>query len=495
MRTGAVVVLLLLMAVPVRAADPPPDLKALYEFGPAPGAAIPFAEEKRHSAMRLAALGFGARAGLARRSWEIGVMLERLSAPLSAIYRFGDLMLTEQGFTVLPPVLAETRQAFRLGLGQDRAASARRVLRIVEPERIVSAPPHWRDYLVRSWRTPAPPAAVLFPRTGPETTLWRQWLAEGWAHGTALGDDIFAADLDRLNRTFEGVVLWHRLHLADMVSAPGLTTTSTPPPRATSACCGSARQACGSTGGRPSISTQGHGVSPMAGTSDDRVPNAYWPEARHVFPVERFDAFLLWAAKLGASDISFQTGAPAFIEVDGRLARATGAALDGVALGTLCARIFDATGEGILRGGRAIDCSHAVAEARGVFRRFRCNLAPVQAAGGFAVNITLRVLPGAPPSFEELGIEDEIVEAWDLRRGLTLVTGVPGSGKSTLLAAGTRRLLEHGAGRIQSYEAPIEFVFDHIEGDGALMSSSEIPRHFQSFADGLRSSLRRRPPR
>ena len=229
------------------------------------------------------------------------------------------------------------------------------------------------------------------------------------------------------------------------------------------------------------------------GGTPSSLPDSYWPEAAHVFPVERLDAFLLWAAKRGASDISFQTGAPAFIEVDGRLARATGAALDGVALGVLCARIFDATGEGILRGGRAIDCSHAVAEARGVFRRFRCNLASVQAAGGFAVNITLRVLPGAPPSFEELGIEDEIVEAWDLRRGLTLVTGVPGSGKSTLLAAGTRRLLERGAGRIQSYEAPIEFVFDHIEGDGALMSSSEIPRHFQSFADGLRSSLRRRP--
>ena len=218
-----------------------------------------------------------------------------------------------------------------------------------------------------------------------------------------------------------------------------------------------------------------------------------WPEAAHVFPVDGLDAFLLWAARRGASDISFQTGAPALIEIDGRLARATRATLDGVALGALCARLFDATGDGILRGGRAIDCSHAVAEARGVFRRFRCNLAPVQAGGGFAVNITLRVLPGAPPSFEELGIEDEIVEAWDLRRGLTLVTGVPGSGKSTLLAAGTRRLLERGAGRIQSYEAPIEFVFDHIEADGALMSSSEIPRHFQSFADGLRSSLRRRP--
>ena len=70
---------------------------------------------------------------------------------------------------------------------------------------------------------------------------------------------------------------------------------------------------------------------------------------------------------------------------------------------------------------------------------------------------------------------------------------MPTWGKSTLLAAGTRRLLESGAGRVQSYEAPIEFVFAGIGGDGALMSSSEVPRHFPSFAEGLRASLRRRP--
>ena len=224
MRTAILAALCLILITPARAAEPPPDLAALYAISPKPGSAtVPFAEEKRHGAMRLAALGFGARAGLARRSWEIGAMLERLTGPLSAIYRFGDLMLNEHGFTVLPPVLAETRQAFRLGRGRARAASARLVLRIVTPERIVSAPPHWRDYLVRSWRAPEPPAAVLFPRGGPETALWRQWLAEGWRHGTTLGDDIFAADLDRLNRTFEGLVRWHRLHLAEMVSAPVLT--------------------------------------------------------------------------------------------------------------------------------------------------------------------------------------------------------------------------------------------------------------------------------
>ena len=221
---------------PVQAVDPPPDppadLDTLYEAAPPAGGVgagtpVPFGEEKRSAAMRLAALGFGAQAGLARRHWEIGVILERLSAPLSGIYRFADLMVTGHGFTVLPPVLAETRRAFRLGRGQARAASARLVLRIVEPERIVSAPPHWRDYLVRGWRTPARPAGVLFPRSGPETARWRRWLAEGWAHGTTLGDAIFAADLDRLNRTFEGIVRWHRLHLAAMVSAPGLTVAHT----------------------------------------------------------------------------------------------------------------------------------------------------------------------------------------------------------------------------------------------------------------------------
>ena len=220
---------------------------------------------------------------------------------------------------------------------------------------------------------------------------------------------------------------------------------------------------------------------------------AYWPDAEHGFPAEKLDDFLLWAGAQGASDIAFQTGSPAFVEIDGRLARATRAALDGAVMGRLCERLHDATGEGLLRAGRAIDCSHTVVLGRGLSQRFRCNLAPVQGAGGFAVNITLRVLPGRPPSFAELGIEDEIVHSWDLCRGLTLVTGVPGSGKSTLLAAGTRRLLERGAGRIQSYEAPIEYVFDGIATDTALMSSAEIPRHFPSFAEGLRSSLRRRP--
>ena len=223
LRVLAVAALCIALApLPVPATEAPPGLAALQALSPEPGPDVPFAAEKRASAVRLAALGFGARAGLARRTWEIAAMLDRHGPKLSAIYRFGDLVLREDGFTVLPPVLAEARRAFRLGPAGTRAASARRVLRILEPARLVSAAPDWRDWLERSWLPAEPPASVLFPRDDREDARWRRLLAEGWARGVALADDIFAADLDRLNRTFEGVVLWHRLSRAGMLTAPGM---------------------------------------------------------------------------------------------------------------------------------------------------------------------------------------------------------------------------------------------------------------------------------
>ena len=210
-------------------ADEPPTLEALLTFEAAAEAGMDaeeagFGEEMRRSAMRAAGLALGAQAGLARRGFEIAQMLERHGARLSAIYRFRDLMLRERGFTVMPPVLAATDRAFRLERNGTHAASARRVLRIVETERIVSGVPHWRDFLMREWDRAQLPAALLFPRDGAEAVRWRGWLRRGWAQGAALADDIFAADLERLNRVFEGLVLWRRANLERMVSAPSLET-------------------------------------------------------------------------------------------------------------------------------------------------------------------------------------------------------------------------------------------------------------------------------
>ena len=171
-----------------------------------------------------------------------------------------------------------------------------------------------------------------------------------------------------------------------------------------------------------------------------------WPGAAHGFPVEELDGFLLWAAGAGASDIAFQTGAQPMIEVDGVLSPAAASVLDSTATGAIARAIAGETAETVLRSGQPVDCSHAARTSRREARRFRVNMSPVQVRHATGINISIRILPDAVPTFDALAIEDPIREAWDQASGLTIVTGVRGSGKSTLLAAGTRRLLESGAG-------------------------------------------------
>lgn len=224
----------------------------------------------------------------------------------------------------------------------------------------------------------------------------------------------------------------------------------------------------------------------------DATPLEPWDAERTDFVAADLDDFLTWAMRCDASDICLQSARPAYLERDGRLEAATRIALDTPLLAEIAGRIYGPTAEGILRTGRDLDFSHEV-RAGATRRRFRVNAAAVLAWGAWGINLTFRVLPDAPPALDSLDVPPAIRAAFEAPRGLTLVTGVPGSGKSTLLAAGIRRMVETGAGRIQTYEAPIEFVYDTLGQTGALVSSSEVGRHCESFAAGLRSSLRRRP--
>ena len=52
---------------------------------------------------------------------------------------------------------------------------------------------------------------------------------------------------------------------------------------------------------------------------------------------------------------------------------------------------------------------------------------------------------------------------------------------------------EQGCGKMLTYEAPIEYVYDAITGPRSLVAQSEIPRHLPSFAAGVRNALRRKP--
>ena len=127
--------------------------------------------------------------------------------------------------------------------------------------------------------------------------------------------------------------------------------------------------------------------------------------------------------------------------------------------------------------------------------RFRVNVTAILSRGRDSAQITMRELPSEPPTMADLSVEEDIINSWSPRQGMIIVTGPTGSGKTTLLAAGIRMMMERkrGCGKIVTYEAPIEYVYDAIKSPRSLISQTEIPRHLPDFAHGVRNALRRKP--
>jgi len=220
-----------------------------------------------------------------------------------------------------------------------------------------------------------------------------------------------------------------------------------------------------------------------------------WPGEPDRFLEHHVDPFLLWCVKKGASDITFQSSRRVYSEIHGTLYPSTYRSIDGADMATIVSRIYGAEALAILAGGADIDLSYEIMTDRFTRTRFRVNMTAILADGRDGVQITMRVLPSAPPTMQELKVEPEILQHWKPRNGIVLVTGPTGSGKSTLLAAGNRMLIEsaHGCGKMLTYEAPIEFTYDTITSSRSLVAQSEIPRHLPTFAAGVRNALRRKP--
>jgi len=220
-----------------------------------------------------------------------------------------------------------------------------------------------------------------------------------------------------------------------------------------------------------------------------------WPGEPARLRMDDVDSLVLWCVEQKASDISIQSDRPVFIEVDGALKTATRRPMDAADLNVVLEKLYGAEALAQLAGGRDLDLSYEIRPDRFTRHRFRVNITAILSRGRDAVQITMRVLPSLPPTLAELNIEKEIVDAWAPRQGMILITGPTGSGKSTLLAAGNRLLIERteGCGKLLTYEAPIEYVYDAIASERSLVAQTEIPRHLPTFAAGVRNALRRKP--
>ncbi len=220
-----------------------------------------------------------------------------------------------------------------------------------------------------------------------------------------------------------------------------------------------------------------------------------WPDEPGRFMEDHIDKFLLWSVKRDASDITWQSDRPVYHELDGTLYPATYRPLDAADMQVVLHKIYGPEAQARLAAGKDLDLSYEVRPDRYTRIRFRVNITAILSRGRDASQVTMRVLPSTPPTLQDLNIEEEIVNNFAPRQGMVIITGPTGSGKTTLLAAGCRMLLEReqGCGKLLTYEAPIEYVYDSIKSPRSLVSQTEIPRHLPDFAAGVRNALRRKP--
>ena len=220
-----------------------------------------------------------------------------------------------------------------------------------------------------------------------------------------------------------------------------------------------------------------------------------WPQEPPRFTDDLVDDFLLWCVKKNSSDINLQADRPVYNEIHGTLYPGTFRPLDAADMNVFLTKIYGPEASARLASGKDLDLSYEIRPDRYTRIRFRVNVTAVLSRGRDSAQITMRVLPSEPPTMADLNIEEEIIKAWNPRQGMVIITGPTGSGKTTLLASGIRMLMERkqGCGKVVTYEAPIEYVYDTIKSPRSLLSQTEIPRHLPDFAHGVRNALRRKP--
>ena len=175
----------------------------------------------REDAMREAAVSYGARGGLAARTFVIQRQIAERESELSKLYDFRRLLIpAASGLLIEPPIVSEALRAVLVAGGGQQAAVADRIVKINREAQIVTAARDFRTYLERDWGVVEPPPALLLPKSGEERDLWKKLVAEGWTQGVQQADEIFESDLDALNSDFIGMVRYRELLQQGMISAP-----------------------------------------------------------------------------------------------------------------------------------------------------------------------------------------------------------------------------------------------------------------------------------
>ena len=198
--------------------------------------------------------------------------------------------------------------------------------------------------------------------------------------------------------------------------------------------------------------------------------------------MELFNRILKTAVDGGASDVHLKVGTPVIFRINREL------------VGIECPfptvewinKVVDAITpvhlKKRLEEEREVDFSYLLPDVG----RFRTNL--FQQRGQWC--LAMRYVKTRIPSFEELGLLEQIKSLAESPRGIVLVSGSTGSGKSTTLAAMMEHINDTLKKHVITLEDPIEFVF---EDNQSVIEQREIGLDTVSFHHALRNVLRQDP--
>jgi len=190
------------------------------------------------------------------------------------------------------------------------------------------------------------------------------------------------------------------------------------------------------------------------------------------------DKILLAAEEHGASDVFVGEDEIPRLKIQGQLTPVTEQPLDHEAL----AEFWRACG-----GDTEYDADRDTSFTSSSGRRFRVNLHRHTGRLG----AVMRQLTTEIPEMPSLGLPRDLLSRWaQAPAGVILVTGATGSGKSTTLASMLEWVNIHMSKHVVTIEDPIEYLFTSKQ---SLFTQREVHTDTDSFARGLRSSLRQAP--
>ena len=194
------------------------------------------------------------------------------------------------------------------------------------------------------------------------------------------------------------------------------------------------------------------------------------------------EQLLTIAKEKGASDVHITVGLPPRVRVNGELVDLDYPKLMPDDCEKIILDIMNDKQEQMFKDKGELDFSFSIPQVG----RYRVNVFRQRGS----VACAMRIVGTTVPKPEQLGVPKSVIDLYNKKRGLVLVTGPTGSGKSTTLASLIDRINDERNAHVITLEDPIEYLHSHRK---AMINQREIGIDTQSYAGALRAALREDP--